>query len=228
MREQATVHVPSFLPSPLVGRGRSRQRAVAGPSVPQRCEAAHVWAEGGCSLRSARREECLISSSSSSPKKSPRACRRKAAKDLERLVVGALSDRGLLFEAVRGFAGPRRLTLAISGLPAKQPDVSRREEGPAHQRAREGDRRLPEIGRPHARSVREARRSQGRFLCRGDPSQGPRRRRMCSPKSFPRRSRSFPGRNPCAGAPARSAGCARSIRSSRPSTAKSCRSKSRA
>ena len=39
-----------------------------------------------------------------------------AARDLERLVVGALSDRGLLFEGIKAFAGPRRLTLAISGL----------------------------------------------------------------------------------------------------------------
>jgi len=54
----------------------------------------------------------------------------QAAKDLERLVVGALSDRGLLFEAVRGFAGPRRLTLAIQNLPVKQPDVSEEKKGP--------------------------------------------------------------------------------------------------
>ncbi|HEY4265134.1 MAG TPA: glycine--tRNA ligase subunit beta [Micropepsaceae bacterium] len=54
----------------------------------------------------------------------------QAAKDLERLVVGALSDRGLLFEAARGFAGPRRLTLAIQGLPVKQPDVSEEKKGP--------------------------------------------------------------------------------------------------
>jgi glycyl-tRNA synthetase beta chain len=54
----------------------------------------------------------------------------QAAKDLERLVVGAFSDRGLLFEAVRGFAGPRRLTLAINGLPIKQPDVSEEKKGP--------------------------------------------------------------------------------------------------
>jgi len=53
-----------------------------------------------------------------------------AAKDLERLVVGALSDRGLLFEAAKSFAGPRRLTLAIAGLPAKQPDVSEELKGP--------------------------------------------------------------------------------------------------
>ena len=60
----------------------------------------------------------------------PARMQTQGAKDLERLVVGALSDRGLLFEAVRGFAGPRRLTLAISGLPAKQPDVSEEKKGP--------------------------------------------------------------------------------------------------
>jgi glycyl-tRNA synthetase beta chain len=60
----------------------------------------------------------------------PARMQTQAAKDLERLVVGALSDRGLLFEAVRGFAGPRRLTLAITGLPAKQPDVSEEKKGP--------------------------------------------------------------------------------------------------
>src|ERR1700749_1589620 len=52
------------------------------------------------------------------------------AKDLERLMVGALSERGWMFEAARGFSGPRRLTLAIQGLPAKQPDVSEEKKGP--------------------------------------------------------------------------------------------------
>src|ERR1043165_3542763 len=54
----------------------------------------------------------------------------QAAKDLERLVIGTLSDRGLLFEAAKSFAGPRRLTLAIGGLPTKQPDVSEELKGP--------------------------------------------------------------------------------------------------
>jgi glycyl-tRNA synthetase beta chain len=45
-------------------------------------------------------------------------------------VVGALSDRGLLFEGAKSFAGPRRLTLVINGLPAKQPDVSEELKGP--------------------------------------------------------------------------------------------------
>jgi glycyl-tRNA synthetase beta chain len=54
----------------------------------------------------------------------------QASKDLERLIVGALSDRGFLFEGARAFAGPRRLTLAINGLPVKQPDVSEEKKGP--------------------------------------------------------------------------------------------------
>ncbi len=53
-----------------------------------------------------------------------------AARDLERLVVGALSDRGLLFEGIKAFAGPRRLTLTVSGLPAKQADVKEERKGP--------------------------------------------------------------------------------------------------
>ncbi len=53
-----------------------------------------------------------------------------AARDLERLVVGALTDRGLLFDGIKAFAGPRRLTLAVGGLPAKQGDVREELKGP--------------------------------------------------------------------------------------------------
>ncbi|MEY4708594.1 MAG: hypothetical protein RJB58_2317, partial [Pseudomonadota bacterium] len=53
-----------------------------------------------------------------------------AAKDLERLMVGALTDRGFLFEGIKGFAGPRRLTLAITGLPPEQKDVREELKGP--------------------------------------------------------------------------------------------------
>jgi glycyl-tRNA synthetase beta chain len=60
----------------------------------------------------------------------PARMQAQAAKDLERLVVGALSDRGLLFEGAKAFAGPRRLTLAIAGLPTQQPDVSEELKGP--------------------------------------------------------------------------------------------------
>jgi glycyl-tRNA synthetase beta chain len=60
----------------------------------------------------------------------PARMQLQAVKDLERLIVGALSDRGLMFESARAFAGPRRLTLAIGGLPGKQPDVSEEKKGP--------------------------------------------------------------------------------------------------
>lgn len=60
----------------------------------------------------------------------PARMQAQAAKDLERLVVGALSDRGLLFEGSKAFAGPRRLTLVLAGLPVKQPDVSEEKKGP--------------------------------------------------------------------------------------------------
>ena len=59
-----------------------------------------------------------------SPKKFPPACRPGAARDLERLVMGALSERGSArFEGAKASPEPRRLTLAIAGLPAKQRDV---------------------------------------------------------------------------------------------------------
>jgi glycyl-tRNA synthetase beta chain len=60
----------------------------------------------------------------------PARMQAQAAKDIERLVVGALSDRGLLFEGIKAFSGPRRLTLVIAGLPAQQKDVEEERKGP--------------------------------------------------------------------------------------------------
>jgi glycyl-tRNA synthetase beta chain len=60
----------------------------------------------------------------------PARMQAQAAKDLERLTVGALSERGLMFEGIKAFAGPRRLTLAITGLPAEQKDVREELKGP--------------------------------------------------------------------------------------------------
>lgn len=66
----------------------------------------------------------------------PARMQAQAAKDLERLVVGALSDRGLLFEGVKAFSGSRRLTLSVLGLPAKQPDVKEEKKARAWMRPR--------------------------------------------------------------------------------------------
>ena len=60
----------------------------------------------------------------------PARMQAAAARDLERLVVGALTDRGFLNEGARGFATPRRLTLVIEGLPAAQSDVTEERKGP--------------------------------------------------------------------------------------------------
>jgi len=60
----------------------------------------------------------------------PARMQAQAARDLERIVVGALSDRGLMFEGAKTFAGSRRLTLTLSGLPSQQQDVSEEKKGP--------------------------------------------------------------------------------------------------
>jgi len=60
----------------------------------------------------------------------PARMQAQAAKDLERLMMGALTDRGFLSEGIKAFAGPRRLTLAVAGLPAEQKDVREELKGP--------------------------------------------------------------------------------------------------
>jgi glycyl-tRNA synthetase beta chain len=53
-----------------------------------------------------------------------------AARDLERMAGERLAAAALAPEAVRAFAGPRRLTLVVDGLPAAQPDRSEERKGP--------------------------------------------------------------------------------------------------
>ena len=66
----------------------------------------------------------------------PARMQATAARDLERLVVGALTDRGFLNEGARGFATPRRLALVIEGLPADPIRRQRRTQRPKGRRAR--------------------------------------------------------------------------------------------
>jgi len=53
-----------------------------------------------------------------------------AARDLERLVGDRLKAEGLTWDALTTFAGPRRLTLVIEGLPAATPDRDEELKGP--------------------------------------------------------------------------------------------------
>lgn len=53
-----------------------------------------------------------------------------AAENLRKLVTDALVERGLLYEGAKAFVTPRRLALAIHGLPAHQPDTHEERKGP--------------------------------------------------------------------------------------------------
>jgi glycyl-tRNA synthetase beta chain len=60
----------------------------------------------------------------------PARMQARAAEDLCRLVTEALRERGLPNEGAASFATPRRLTLHICGLPARQPDRREEKKGP--------------------------------------------------------------------------------------------------
>ena len=53
-----------------------------------------------------------------------------AARDLERMAGDRLASADLAFERLAGFAGPRRLTLVVEGLPARQADRTEERKGP--------------------------------------------------------------------------------------------------
>ena len=60
----------------------------------------------------------------------PARMQAQAARDLERMARERLAEAGLAFEALRTFAGPRRLTLVIDGLPVAQEDRVEERKGP--------------------------------------------------------------------------------------------------
>jgi len=53
-----------------------------------------------------------------------------AAHDLERMAADRLKAAGLTYDALTTYAGPRRLTLVVEGLPASTPDRSEELKGP--------------------------------------------------------------------------------------------------
>ncbi len=72
----------------------------------------------------------------------------KAAEDLQTFVATSLKNEGLTFENMSTFSTPRRLTLAVNGLPLQQPDKKIEKKGPridAPQQALDGF--LKSIGR---------------------------------------------------------------------------------
>jgi glycyl-tRNA synthetase beta chain len=60
----------------------------------------------------------------------PARMQAQAGRDLERMVRERLAEQGILPEAVKSFAGPRRLTLIAEGLPPAQDDRTEERKGP--------------------------------------------------------------------------------------------------
>ena len=60
----------------------------------------------------------------------PARMQARAAEDLKRLVTDRLVAAGLTYDGAKAFATPRRLALAIAGIPVRQPDVKDERKGP--------------------------------------------------------------------------------------------------
>jgi glycyl-tRNA synthetase beta chain len=60
----------------------------------------------------------------------PARMQARAAEDLRKLVTDRLVNAGLVYKGARAFVTPRRLALAVQGVPARQPDVREEKKGP--------------------------------------------------------------------------------------------------
>ncbi|MBI4274291.1 MAG: glycine--tRNA ligase subunit beta [Rhizobiales bacterium] len=60
----------------------------------------------------------------------PARMQARAAEDLKKLVTDKLVAAGLVYEGAKTFATPRRLALAVHGLPARQADLREEKKGP--------------------------------------------------------------------------------------------------
>src|ERR1700739_4526920 len=60
----------------------------------------------------------------------PARMQARAAEDLKTLVTERLVAAGLAYEGAKAFATPRRLALAVQGVPARQPDQREEKKGP--------------------------------------------------------------------------------------------------
>jgi glycyl-tRNA synthetase beta chain len=60
----------------------------------------------------------------------PARMQARAAEDLRKAVTDRLVDAGLVYEGAKTFVTPRRLALAVQGVPARQADVREERKGP--------------------------------------------------------------------------------------------------
>jgi glycyl-tRNA synthetase beta chain len=60
----------------------------------------------------------------------PARMQARAAEDLRKGVTDRLVAAGLVYEGAKAFVTPRRLTLAVQGVPVRQPDIREEKKGP--------------------------------------------------------------------------------------------------
>jgi glycyl-tRNA synthetase beta chain len=60
----------------------------------------------------------------------PARMQARAAEDLRRMVTDKLVAEGLVYDGAKAFATPRRLTLTVHGIPARQSDLREERKGP--------------------------------------------------------------------------------------------------
>jgi glycyl-tRNA synthetase beta chain len=60
----------------------------------------------------------------------PARMQARAAEDLRKAVTDRLVAAGLVYEGAKTFVTPRRLTLAVHGVPVRQPDIREEKKGP--------------------------------------------------------------------------------------------------
>ena len=103
----------------------------------------------------------------------PARMQARAAEDLRRLVTNRLVDAGLVYEGAKAFVTPRRLALAVEGVPVKQPDLREEKKGPrvgAPENAIQGF--LKAAGLASIDEARIAAGQEGRLLRGGDREAG--------------------------------------------------------
>ena len=156
----------------------------------------------------------------------PARMQAKAADDLRRMVTDKLVAEGLVYEGAKAFATPRRLTLTVHGIPARQSDLKEERKG-------------PRVGGPDAAIAGFLKATGSTSLDQAkiqrDPKKGdfyialiekPGRATLeVLADMLPVIMRTFPGRNRCAGAsarrgPARCNGCGRCMPSQLPSASR--------
>src|SRR5439155_13893211 len=60
----------------------------------------------------------------------PARMQARAAEDLKKLMTDKLVAAGLTYDGAKAFATPRRLALAVAGIPVRQPDIKDERKGP--------------------------------------------------------------------------------------------------